>query len=181
MRLLLPPQGWDIVQVLAQQSMPWWRHQMETFPALLAICEGNSRLSKQSWGWWFETPSRPLWPVTQRSVTQSFDSFYDLRLEKKSWLSKLCDRWPVNSPHQGTATRKMFEFDDVFMLGYYAWAPDYHCGIATNQADLWAFTPKCNTLVWFVWHACINKGTMWPSLSPCTVIYPILLTYLLLA
>ena len=53
---------------------PQWRHQMETFSALLAICAGNSpvpdvffdlrlnkRLSKQSWGWWFETPSRPLW------------------------------------------------------------------------------------------------------------------------
>ena len=65
----------------------WWRHQMETFSALLALCAGNSpvlgefpaqwpvtrsccafcdvrlnkRLSKQSWGWWFETLSRPLW------------------------------------------------------------------------------------------------------------------------
>ena len=65
----------------------WWRHQMETFSALLALCVGNSpvtgefpaqrpvtrsfdvffylclnkRLSKQSWGWWFETPSRLLW------------------------------------------------------------------------------------------------------------------------
>ena len=65
----------------------YWRHQMETFSALLAICAGNSpvtgefpaqgpvtrsfdvfvdprlnkRLSKQSWGWWFETPSRPIW------------------------------------------------------------------------------------------------------------------------
>ena len=64
-----------------------WRHQMETFSALLAICAGNSpvngefpaqrpvtrsfdvffelrlnrRLSKQSRGWWFETLSRPLW------------------------------------------------------------------------------------------------------------------------
>ena len=67
--------------------IPWWRNQMETFSALLTICAGNSpvpgelptqrpvtqrfgvffdlglnkRLSKQSWGWWFETPSRPLW------------------------------------------------------------------------------------------------------------------------
>ena len=65
----------------------WWRHQMETFSALLAICAGNSPvtgefpaqrpvtrsfdvfldlrlnkpLSKQWWGWWFETLSRPLW------------------------------------------------------------------------------------------------------------------------
>ena len=60
---------------------------METFSALLAICAGNSpvtgefpaqrpvmrsfdalfdlhlnkRLSKQWWGWWFETPSHSLW------------------------------------------------------------------------------------------------------------------------
>ena len=25
------------------------------------ICASNKRLSKQSWGWWFETPSRSLW------------------------------------------------------------------------------------------------------------------------
>ena len=67
--------GWYLIS--------WWLHQMESFSALLAICAGNSpvageftpqrpvtrsfdvclnkRLSKQSWGWWFETPSRPLW------------------------------------------------------------------------------------------------------------------------
>ena len=64
--------------------LSWWRHQMETFSALLAIrarissvtsefphkgqwCTAlifdlrlNKRLSKQSWGWWFETRSHPL-------------------------------------------------------------------------------------------------------------------------
>ena len=65
---------------------PWWRHQMETFSALMAICAGNSpgtgdwpqrpvtrsfavffdvrpnkQLSKQSWRWWFETLSPSLW------------------------------------------------------------------------------------------------------------------------
>ena len=65
----------------------WWRHQIEIFSALLALCAGNSpvsgefpaqrpvtrsfdvffdlrlnkRLSKQSWGWWFETPPCSLW------------------------------------------------------------------------------------------------------------------------
>ena len=65
----------------------WWRHQMETFFALLALCAGNSPvtdefpsqwpvmrsfdvfsdlclnkpLSKQSWGSWFEMPSHSLW------------------------------------------------------------------------------------------------------------------------
>ena len=65
----------------------WWRHQMETFSALLAFCAENSpvtgefpaqmpvrrsfdvffdlrpnkRLGKQSRGWWFEAKSHPLW------------------------------------------------------------------------------------------------------------------------
>ena len=65
----------------------WWRHQMESFSASMDICAENSpvtgefpaqrpvtrsfdvffylrlnkRLSKQSWGWWFDTPSHPLW------------------------------------------------------------------------------------------------------------------------
>ena len=74
-------------QVYDYWDNTWWRHQMETFSAWLAICAGNSpvpgefpaqrpvtrsfdvfldlrlnkRLSKQSRCWWFEMPSRPLW------------------------------------------------------------------------------------------------------------------------
>ena len=52
----------------------WWRHQMETFSALLAICAGNS-------------PVPGEFP-TQRPVTRSFDVFFDLRPNKllsKQW------------------------------------------------------------------------------------------------
>ena len=70
-----------------ENAVSWWLHQMETFATTLAICAGNSpvpgefpvqrpvtrsfdvffdlclnkRLNKLSWGWWFETPSCPLW------------------------------------------------------------------------------------------------------------------------
>ena len=70
-----------------EMTYPCWRHPMDTFSALLVICAGNSpvtgefpaqrpvtrgfdvfcdlclnkRLSKQSWGWRFEPPSRSLW------------------------------------------------------------------------------------------------------------------------
>ena len=82
----------------------WWRHQIKTFSALLAICAGylpvtgefpaqrpvmrsfdvffdrrlNKRLSKQWWGWWFETPSYPLW--RHGSVYKSYYIYYD-----KNW------------------------------------------------------------------------------------------------
>ena len=46
--------------------VPWWRHQMETFSALLAICAGNSPVTG-------EIP-------TQGPVTRSFGVFFDLRL-----------------------------------------------------------------------------------------------------
>ena len=81
-----------VVQYISQDNglflwLSWWRHQMETFSALLAICVWNSpvtgefpahrpvtrsfdvsfdlrlnnKLSKQWWGWWFGTSSRPSW------------------------------------------------------------------------------------------------------------------------
>ena len=34
-------------------------------------------------------------------------------------------RWPVNSPHKGPVTRKMFPFDDVIMTGYQNVAPGH--------------------------------------------------------
>ena len=55
-----------------RHNATWWRHQMETFSALLALCAGNSPVTG-------EFPS-------QRPVTQSFDVFFDLRLNKR--LSK---------------------------------------------------------------------------------------------
>ena len=55
----------------------WWRHQIETFSALLAICTGNSPVTN-------EFPS-------QRPVTRSFDVFFDLCLNKR--LSKQWWGW----------------------------------------------------------------------------------------
>ena len=89
--------------------VPWWRHQMETFSALLAICRWNSpvpgefptqrpvtrsfdvffdlhlndRLSKQLWGWWFETLSRPLW----RHCNAKQSAYLWLDCNNSSWLA----------------------------------------------------------------------------------------------
>ena len=58
-------------------SCTWWRHQMETFSALLALCAGNS-------------PVTGKFPA-QRPVTRSVDVFFDLRLNKR--LSKQSRGW----------------------------------------------------------------------------------------
>ena len=79
--------GYQYHIALYSQSLSWWCDQTETFSVLLALCAGNSlvtsefpsqrqvawsfdvfldlhlnkRLSKQLWGWWFETSLQSLW------------------------------------------------------------------------------------------------------------------------
>ena len=85
-----------------QRRCTWWRQQMETFSVLLALCAGNSpvtgefpserpvtqsfdiffdlclnkQLSKQSWGWWFEMPSHPLWCHCNDVPSSGVEGYY---------------------------------------------------------------------------------------------------------
>ena len=104
----------------------WWRHQMETFSALLAICAGihrspgefpaqrsvtrsfdvffdlrlNKRLSKQSWGWWFEALSWPLWrhcnDAKLYASLRAFNPIHDIIIyyAKCGRLAKTCAYFP---------------------------------------------------------------------------------------
>ena len=61
------------------------------------------------------------------SLTSVYSTVYSRYRSKKTKLrvTGLCDgnsRWPVNSPHKGPVTRKMFPFDDVIMNSH-AWGP----------------------------------------------------------
>ena len=75
--ILMRQNGWVVIThnctwSAVNHAWPWWRHQMETFSALLARCAGNLLVSG-------EFPS-------QRPVTRSFDVFFDLHPYKR--LSK---------------------------------------------------------------------------------------------
>ena len=61
---------WNTFENVASKMFnTWWRHQMETFSAVLAICAGNS-------------PVPGEFPA-QRPVARSFNVFFDLRLNKR--------------------------------------------------------------------------------------------------
>ena len=64
------------------QALTWWRHQMETFSAWLALCEGNPPVSGGF--------------TSQRPVTRSFDIFIDQRLNKR--MSKPSRRRWLETP-----------------------------------------------------------------------------------
>ena len=73
------------------RRMSWWRHQMETFSALLALCAGNSPISG-------EFPA-------QRPVMRSFDVFFDL---------SLINGW-VNTREAGDLRRYRAHYDVIVM------------------------------------------------------------------
>ena len=94
---------------------------METFSALLAICAGNSpvtgefptqrpvtrsfdvyfdllpneRLSKQSWGWWFETLSSPLWRH-RNDLAEAKTVLWNWKHMGLSSTKNLSEKWKVN-------------------------------------------------------------------------------------
>ena len=123
---------------LVQSNVSWWRHQMETFSALLAHCEGNppvtggfpsqrpvkqsfniffdlrlnKRLSKQSKRRWFETTSRPLW----RHCNVTLICTQCDQMETFSALLALCEgNPPVTSgfPSQRPVTQSFNIFIDL--------------------------------------------------------------------
>ena len=100
---------WQQKQITHCKPSSWWRHPMETFSVLLAICAGNSpvtgeaqrpvtwsfdvffdlclnkQLSKQWWGWWFEMPSS--------SLLHHCNDLADLEIQWPSSDSVLTESW----------------------------------------------------------------------------------------
>ena len=80
---------------------PWWRHQMETSSALLALCAGNSTVPGE-------------FPAL-RPVTRSFDIFFDPRPNK--WWSKQWWRWRFETP-SSPLWRHCDAHSTMFIMGY---------------------------------------------------------------
>ena len=152
--------------------LSWGRHQMESFFTLLAFCVGNSLvigefpsqrpvsrsfdvlfdlrlnkwLSKQSWGWWFETPSCPLWC----HCNDCNDPCILYSKYHVCW-------WPGNIGNW-----------DIGSLGVNLALPKY-CGFSTRMF-IWVRSCRCASLVnWFCYQMTAKPGNRtdppsWPDL-----------------
>ena len=73
--------------------------------------------------------------ITDVSIVYStvWSSVYKKKHQSSASLAFLrgIPRWPVNSPHKGPVTRKMFPFDDVIM--YNTWMVEAHGGLYRGQ------------------------------------------------
>ena len=81
-------------------------------------------------------------------------------------------RWPVNSPHKGPVTRKMFSFDDVIKRPHIRWkplspysisliftqhVPEFPCqSVAQIWISVFAVLQSTDSATRWVWHEAVN-------------------------
>ena len=137
---------------------------METFSALLAICAGNSpapgefptqrpvtrsfdvffdlclnkRENKQAWGWWFETPWRPLW--RHRIALFSFNlngmlpeifSLMHLMHQRRGWIF-FCQQIIGKQKLPASRITLLCQTPDMLNFGMMVWMND----LILNEIDL---------------------------------------------
>ena len=106
----------------------WWRHQMGTFSALLALCAGHSPVT----GVTGEFPS-------QRPVTRSFAVFFDLCLNKR--FSKQSRRWWFETPscslwrHLNHPTTLLVVLATLYSERQSALVSKVHVTVASHELD----------------------------------------------
>ena len=75
----------------------------------------NKRLSKQWWGWWFETPSRPLWRhcnVLTLGLTEDHwhavkTNCYSMTIKLSAWWCANCLTWGGYSSLKENTSKKI--------------------------------------------------------------------------
>ena len=169
---------------LVHRDSPWWRHQMETFSALLALCAGNSpapgefppqrpvtrsfdvffglrlnkRLSKQSWGWRFETLSCPLWRHC-KNLGQSSERCNVSKASLSEWLnqslesSKNCYLQPIKSKQYKTI--KLCVCHGIYRRCRYWFMEDGLKFVCTIFLWCYAVLTLGNLLIYFISCICI--------------------------
>ena len=121
------------------------RHQMETCSSLLVICVGNSpgsgefpaqspvtrsfdvsfdrclnkRLRKHSWGWWFETLSRPLWRHCNVNWTSDYFQCIVGSRDMRAFATNFWFTFPFNSSQPRQNGRHFA--DDIFKRFFLGW------------------------------------------------------------
>ena len=128
-------------KILETQRGTWWRHQMGTFSALLALCAGNS-------------PVPGEFPA-QRPVTRSFDVFFDLRQNKL--LSKQPLRWWFETP-PGTL---WLHCNDFYCCLKVAWfdALNHWLKVCRDNLSINNSTLKMEILSF--WQNCFHRSGRW--------------------
>ena len=106
-------------------EFPAQRPVTRSFDVFFDLRLNEQRLSKQSWGWWFETPTRPLWRHSNavgnhhadstgaKHIDKSYLGIYKLRYS--FWTNRLFEK------RQGTVIRWFLYSWRVYLRTTISW------------------------------------------------------------
>ena len=101
----------------------------------------NKGLSKQTWGWWFETPSWSLWP--QCNVIWNQRMKYITRMNQYQWITYYMTSVHIISNYN--AIFKKYQ-DALLHITFKAWNDtqyyNNHIIILLNNRYMWNCNPK---------------------------------------
>ena len=172
------------------QSGAWsgsrWRHQMETFSVLQALCVGNSpvtgefpsqrsvtrsfdtffdlclnkRLSKQ-WGWWFEKPSFPLW--RHCNVLARLHSVESLSMVDPQWnILYWGSKWNLHTVCWGAVGCEWGTTSVYFGITYFCFIP--------SRLPVFAVEPEYKHRDFFIFVKSIIWRTYTKSSKKCMLV-----------
>ena len=114
----------------------------------------NEWLSKQRWGWWFETQSRPLWRHFNGCIFRVTYLSYDIHLQDGMIRCHLiqcpCDLYSLDIPSWTLTAREWFIPESVFylqldpLLNIYLYKNIYiHSQLLCIDIELYAYIGNC--------------------------------------
>ena len=125
-------------------TSPWWRHQIEPFSALLALCAGNSPVTG-------EFPA-------QRPVTLNFDVVFGLRLNKRlSKQSRSCCFVKPSRPVWRHCNAKLtllngqyqsYKSNEIILFGIFINTKHGDCTISQHYEDTYSLKYS----IYWNWH-----------------------------
>ena len=130
---------WDLASHDRSWHTSWWRHQMETFSTLLAICAENSPVPGEF--------------TAQRPVTRSFDVFFDLRLNKR-WSKQWWGWWFETLSHP------LWRHRNVFCFFYWTGMTSWHRKAFRITGPLWGESQRASYVDLWCYLYCELKQTV---------------------
>ena len=136
------------------------------------ICALNKRFSKQSWGWWFETPLRSLWRHFNVSYVRSWQIvFWCVARESTHVTCQLIEMVSLSKPaithpciHR-TPILPTFHYDDVIMstIASQITSPTIVYSTVYSGADQSKHQSAASlAFVWGIHRGPVNSPHKWP-------------------
>ena len=142
--------GISLVPVNSQHKGQWW----QSFDVFFDLCL-NTRLSKQPWSWWFETPAWSLWrhrngivntrEINQYNALENYTFKINATFPKRQWVEYTLQT-VRNRRKSGVAVMRSDRY--IFCTWHHS---------SRDDVIKWKYFPRYWSFVWWIHRSLVNS------------------------